>query len=295
VISLSNADDVSTRMMNGPSMAAPHVAGVAALYLESNPLATPAMVAQQIINGASVGAVWNVDGVSANRLLYSWIGGMQAPEAPAQVTIIKQVTNATGGSSSTTSFGYSATNLGVNSFSLVGNNAPPSDRFVNPNVIPPEAGNTDIVVTEASVSGWNLNSIQCTETAGSGMTNIKNTTVDVANRKAIIKVEPGENVTCTFASQELAPTAIPVTVSGRVTDAKGRGMKGIYVSAFDQNTGQVYTVPTNSFGYYALNGLLTTHAYVVGASSKRYTFSPDTMAINLSDSLNNADFVGFGR
>jgi subtilisin family serine protease len=295
VYSLSNADDVSTRMMNGTSMAAPHVAGVAALYLESNPSATPAMVTQQILNGATVGAVWNVDGVSANRLLYSWVGGMQAAEAPAQVTIIKKVTNAQGGNTSSTSFGYSATNLGVNSFALIGNNAPPSDRFVNPNVVPAEAGNTDIVVTEAGVSGWNLNSIQCTETAGSGMTNIKNTTVDVANRKAVIKVEPGENVTCTFASQELAPSAIPVSVSGRVLDPKGRAMKGVYVSAFDQNTGGVYTVSTNSFGYYNLNGLLTTHAYVVGASSKRYVFSPDTISINLSDSLNNANFVGFGR
>jgi hypothetical protein len=93
----------------------------------------------------------------------------------------------------------------------------------------------------------------------------------------------------------MAPTAIPVSVSGRVTDPKGRAMKGIYITAYDQNTGSSSTVMTNSFGYYTVNSLLTTHAYVLGASSKRYTFSPDSMAFNLTDALTNANFVAFSR
>src|SRR5436190_284614 len=291
VVSLSNADDVSARSMNGTSMAALHVAGVAALYLESNPSASPATVTSQILNGATVGVVWNVDGVSANRLLHSWVGGMQAPEAPAKVTIIKQVVNASGGTSSSTTFGYLATNLGVSSFALVDNNAPPSDRFENPNLIPTEGVNNDIVVTEGSVSGWNLNSIQCSETAGSGMTNIQNSTVDVANRKAVIKVEPGESVTCTFISQELAPSVSPVSVSGRVTDSRGRALKNVSVNVKDLNTGAVYSAVTTSFGYYNFQGLLTTHFFEMTAKASRQIFLPDTRSFTLNDNLSGVDFT----
>lgn len=57
--------------MNGTSMAAPHVAGVAALYLQSNPSATPAEVANAIINNATTSVVSNPGIGSPNRLLYS--------------------------------------------------------------------------------------------------------------------------------------------------------------------------------------------------------------------------------
>ena len=290
VVSLSNADDFSTRSMNGTSMAAPHAAGVAALYLETNPAASPANVSSQILNSTTTGVVWNQNGPTTDKLLYSWLGGSAPSFAPSRVTIIKQVQTATGGTSSSTAFGYTATNFGTSSFSLVDNNAPPSDRFDNPNVVATESA-SDIVVTEASVSGWNLNSIQCSEVAGAGMTNVQNTTVDLVNKKATIKVEPGETITCTFTSQELAPTSAPISVSGRVVDSRGRGMKGISVVAQNVNTGEFYSATTSSFGYYVYSGMSTNHSYVVNIRSKRYQFSPSSQFITPVDNVSNLNFA----
>lgn len=60
----------ATNTISGTSMAAPHVAGVAALYLEVQPNANPFMVTYGIINASTIGKVTNPVG-SANRLLFS--------------------------------------------------------------------------------------------------------------------------------------------------------------------------------------------------------------------------------
>jgi subtilisin family serine protease len=53
------------------SHAAPHVAGVAARYLELHPSATPATVRAELVNHATAGALSNVYSGTPNRLLYS--------------------------------------------------------------------------------------------------------------------------------------------------------------------------------------------------------------------------------
>jgi subtilisin family serine protease len=76
----------ATNTISGTSMASPHVAGVAALYLQGNPSASAATVFNAIISTATTGKVTSPGTGSPNRLLYSLLtppsgggGGGTAP------------------------------------------------------------------------------------------------------------------------------------------------------------------------------------------------------------------------
>ncbi|MBL8264536.1 MAG: S8 family peptidase [Xanthomonadaceae bacterium] len=69
----------ATNTISGTSMASPHVAGVAALYLASNPSATPAQVTSAIINASTPNKVTGAQTGSPNRLLYSLFGSTPPP------------------------------------------------------------------------------------------------------------------------------------------------------------------------------------------------------------------------
>ncbi len=70
-----NSSDTAINTISGTSMATPHVAGVAALFLETNPSASPAIVTAAIIDSSTPNKVTNAGTGSPNRLLFSLIGG----------------------------------------------------------------------------------------------------------------------------------------------------------------------------------------------------------------------------
>jgi subtilisin family serine protease len=83
----------ATMTLDGTSMAAPHVAGTAALWLGNHSTDTPALVTQQLINQATQNIVQNPGTGSPNRLLY--MGFMNAPATSPCANLCSNPTNFT--------------------------------------------------------------------------------------------------------------------------------------------------------------------------------------------------------
>jgi CSLREA domain-containing protein len=81
-------------------------------------------------------------------------------------------------------------------------------------------------------------------------------------------------------------TIVPVT--GRVTDASGKGLGKISVSLEDQNGNNRSTI-TSPFGFFYFDDLAAGRTYTISASSKQYTFTPRTVTV--ADASRSLDLV----
>ena len=86
----------------------------------------------------------------------------------------------------------------------------------------------------------------------------------------------------------LAPTAATSSVGGRVRTADGRGLGNTMVTLTGTD-GSVRRALTNQMGYYRIDEVPTGATYVIGATSKRYTF--DTRVITVGDNITDADLT----
>lgn len=117
ITSAWNTSNTATNTISGTSMASPHVAGAAALYLAANPAAAPATVRTALVGAATPNVVTNPGPGSPNLLLYTGSGStpppptgttysngtdVAIPDAGAAVTSSITVSGASGNGSATT-------------------------------------------------------------------------------------------------------------------------------------------------------------------------------------------------
>ncbi|MEV0650138.1 S8 family serine peptidase [Phytomonospora sp. NPDC050363] len=124
IVSTSNSGGSQT--MSGTSMAAPHVAGAAALYLGANPSATPAQVRNALVDNGTKNKVTSPGSGSPNVLLYTgFIGGGDPPgDNDFSIALSPSSGNVQPGSSTTTTVSTQTTNGSAQNVALSASGLP---------------------------------------------------------------------------------------------------------------------------------------------------------------------------
>jgi hypothetical protein len=80
----------------------------------------------------------------------------------------------------------------------------------------------------------------------------------------------------TIVNDDLAPTAGPVSIAGRIMTRDGRGVSGATVSVMDQNA-VTFSVRTDSQGFYRFESVPGGQSYVLMVKSETFSFSPQVL------------------
>jgi hypothetical protein len=225
----------------------------------------------------------SLDGQGGNQDLSLSVDAVSSTGA---LIIRKEALTVDGTNTAVTAFPFTATSdFSPLNFTLVDNN--PSGPVAKlSTAIRPFGPANAITVTEGLISGWTLANIVCTETYQPA-----DTTVDFANRRIIAVVDEAEVVTCTFSNSQLTVTAAQASISGRVIQENGAGIRGAVLTLMNITTGEIRSTRTNSFGLYAFNDLEVQNFYVLTVEYRKTMFYNDMRSFTLYEDLADVDFV----
>ena len=192
ILSAYNGSDTQLATANGTSMAAPHVAGAAALYLQINPGASPNDVAAALVDNATSDVVGNAGSGSANRLLYTaFLGGSADPPSANQPPVARFTVSCSG--FTCTLDGTSSTDdAGVVRYAWdLGKFPEPTATGAIVTAVYPHAGPRTVTLTVTDAEGATSSTTQTIEVGGAPPASNQPPVADFT-------VSCGANFTCTL-------------------------------------------------------------------------------------------------
>jgi uncharacterized repeat protein (TIGR01451 family) len=88
----------------------------------------------------------------------------------------------------------------------------------------------------------------------------------------------------------LGPTAAGVSISGKVTNNQGRGIRNVLITMID-SAGREQTAQTTAFGYYHFDNVAAGETVTITAKARRFRFVQPSIVRTTNESIADADFV----
>jgi serine protease len=175
ITSAWNTSNTATNTISGTSMATPHVAGAAALYLAMHPSASPSVVNAALVNNATPNKVTGAGSGSPNRLLYSLFSAAPPTDLPPAAVFAFTCSGLTctfDGSGSTddlgiTSYSWSFGDGQTGSGAVVSHSYTASGTFTAVLTVTDTASQTDTESKSVVVSSGGTPCTSCSEYTGS--------------------------------------------------------------------------------------------------------------------------------
>jgi hypothetical protein len=89
-----------------------------------------------------------------------------------------------------------------------------------------------------------------------------------------------------------APVTISGSVSGRITDGNGSGLKFVTIMIMGSGLPEPLYATTNNFGRFKYEDIPVGHDYVLTVFSRRVEFKQPSLTVRLIDNVTDADFIG---
>jgi hypothetical protein len=206
--------------------------------------------------------------------------------------IVKIANPRDGSGASNTAFPFSASaNFGVGSFTLTDNVAGPGGvSTVSPGIQSFGVGN-ELTVSEENFSGWTLSDLVCSGNGFASATTSKPTQPAAFACRAVVTMNEGGFMTCTFTNSQLGPTAAPASITGQILNSSGGPMGRISLSLVDVVSGEVKTTNTNSDGIYSFTNLTVDHFYQLSVIAKKIRIQDPVRQFTLTEDLVGVDFL----